>query len=162
MRYKQLKLIAILLLSSGLTGLHAQEANPAAGGNALGSGGSASYTIGQVVYQTLFGTNASMAEGVQQPYEISVITGFGEAKCIGLTVSAYPNPVGDFLMLNIENNEFSTFSFQLCDTQGKPLHKENIASGKTSIGMNNLKPAIYFLKISQNNKYIKTFKIIKN
>jgi hypothetical protein len=38
--------------------------------NATGSEGSASYSIGQVVYQTHTGTNGSVAEGIQQPYEI--------------------------------------------------------------------------------------------
>ncbi len=49
-KHKKLKLIAILLLGIGLTGLQAQTALIATGGIALGSGGSVSYSIGQVVY----------------------------------------------------------------------------------------------------------------
>ena len=49
----------------------AQESINATGGDASGSAGSASYSVGQVAYQTLAGTNGSIAEGVQQAYKIS-------------------------------------------------------------------------------------------
>lgn len=70
MRNKKLKLSALLLLGLGLTGLQAQESVNATGGNASGSGGSASYSVGQVVYTTNTGTNGTVAQGVQQPFEI--------------------------------------------------------------------------------------------
>ena len=75
MRIKKLKLITLLLLGVGLTGLQAQQAIPASGGNASGSGGSASYSVGQVIYSKNTGTNGSVAQGIQQPYEIMVVTG---------------------------------------------------------------------------------------
>ena len=46
MQYKKLKLNAILFLGLGLTGLQAQEAISASGGDASGSGGTVIYTIG--------------------------------------------------------------------------------------------------------------------
>ena len=45
MRHKRLKLSAVLLLGLGLTGLQAQTSVNATGGNASGSGGSASYSV---------------------------------------------------------------------------------------------------------------------
>ena len=84
------KLSALLFLVLQLTGLHAQEAIITSGGDASGSTGSVSYTIGQVVYTTNTGTNGSAAQGVQQPYEISVVTGLEEAKGINLDFSVYP------------------------------------------------------------------------
>jgi hypothetical protein len=74
MKFKELKLSAILLFGLGLTGLKAQESINAAGGNTTGSGGSASYSVGQVVYTTNTGTNGSVAQGVQQAYEIPTET----------------------------------------------------------------------------------------
>jgi len=82
MRYKKAKLIAAFLLGIGLTGLQAQESVTASGGNASGAGGTVSYSVGQVVYKTNTGSNGSEAQGVQQPYEISVIIGIEEAKYI--------------------------------------------------------------------------------
>ena len=80
MRYRKLKLSAALLLGFGLTGLQAQTSVNAIGGDATGSGGSVSYSVGQVVYTTNKGTNGSVVEGVQQPYEILVVTAIKEAK----------------------------------------------------------------------------------
>ena len=69
----------------------AQEAIPTAGGEATGSGGTVSYTVGQVNYQTASGTNGSISEGVQQPFEISV-TSTNDISGVSLNVKAYPNP----------------------------------------------------------------------
>ena len=162
MKYKKLKLSAVLLLGLGLTGLQAQESVNATGGNASGSGGSASYSVGQVVYTTNTGTSGSVAQGVQQTYEISVVTGLEEAKGINLSVSAYPNPTTDYLTLEVKEFELSNLHFQLYDLNGKLLQNEKITGNQTSIVMSNLVPATYFVKVVQGNKEIKTFKIIKN
>jgi len=162
MRHKRLKLSAVLLLGLGLTGLQAQESVNATGGNASGSGGSASYSVGQVVYTTNTGTSGSVAQGVQQAFEISVVTAIEEAKGINLSVTAYPNPTTDYLTLRIDEFEISNLSFQLYDMSGKLLQSEKITGNQTSIVMSNLVPANYFVKVIQGNKEVKTFKIIKN
>ena len=162
MRHKRLKLSAVLLLGLGLTGLQAQTSVNATDGDVSGSGGSVSYSVGQVVYTTHTGTSGSVAEGVQQPYEISVVTGLEEAQSINLSVTAYPNPTTDYLTLRIDEFEISNLSFQLYDMNGKLLQNEKITGNQTSIVMSNLVPANYFVKVIQGNKKVKTFKIIKN
>ena len=161
MRHKKLKLSAILLLGLGLTGLHAQESVNTTGGKALGSGGSASYSVGQIIYTTNnSGTNGSVAQGVQQPFEISVVAGLEEAK--GIELSAYPNPVTSNLILTVENFELPTLSFQLYDMNGKLIEIKKIEDKQTSIGMVNLVCGNYLLKVIVENKAVKVFKIIKN
>ena len=162
MRHKRLKLSALLLLSLGLTGLQAQTSVNATGGNASGGGGSVSYSLGQVVYTTNTGTNGYVAQGVQQAFEISVVTAIEEAKGINLTVTAYPNPTTDYLTLRIGEFDISNLTYQLYDINGKLLQNEKITGNQTSIAMSNLVPAIYFVKVIQGNKEVKTFKIIKN
>ena len=162
MRHKRLILSTVLLLGLGLTGVQAQTSVNATGGDASGGGGSVSYSVGQVVYTTHTGTSGSVAEGVQQPYEISVVTGLEEAQSINLSVTAYPNPTTDYLTLRIDEFEISNLSFQLYDMNGKLLQNEKITGNQTSIVMSNLLPATYFVKVIQGNKEVKTFKIIKN
>ena len=162
MKHKRLKLSALLFLGLGLTGLQAQTSVNATGGNASGSGGSASYSVGQLAYTTNTGTNGSVSEGVQQPFEISVVTGLEEAKGINLSVTAYPNPTTDYLTLSISEFEISNLTYQLYDISGKLLQSEKITGNQTSIVMSNLVPATYFVKVIQGNKEFKTFKIIKN
>jgi hypothetical protein len=162
MKQNRLKLGVILLLGLGLSSLQAQESINASGGEATGSGGSVSYSVGQVAYQTHAGTNGSVTQGVQQPYEISVVTAIEEAKGINLTVSAYPNPTTDYLTLEVKDFELSTLHFQVYDMNGKLLQSEKITGNQTSIIMSNLVPATYFVKVVLENKEVKTFKIIKN
>jgi len=162
MRHKRLKLYGLLLLGLGITGLQAQESVNASGGNASGGGGSASYSVGQVVYTTNTGTNGSVAQGVQQAY--SVVTTIEEAKGINLSVSAYPNPTNDYLTLSIDAStmlSIQSMSYQLYDMNGKLLQNAKITGNQTSIVMSNHVPAIYFVKVIQGNKEVKTFKIIK-
>jgi hypothetical protein len=162
MQHKRLNLSVVLLLGLGLTGLQAQESVNASGGNASGGGGSASYSVGQVVYTTNTGTSGSVAQGVQQPYEISVVTAIEEAKGINLSVSAYPNPTTDYLTLRIDEFDISNLSYHLYDMKGNLLQNKIITGNQTSIVMSNLLPATYFVKVVQGNKELKTFKIIKN
>ena len=165
MKFKKVKLGAFLLLGIGLTGLEAQEAIPAAGGNTSGSGGSVSYSVGQVVYTTSTGTNGSVAQGVQQPYEISVVTGIEEAIGINLMVSAYPNPTTDFLNLKVDASttlSIQSMSYQLFDISGKLLENKKLTGNETQIDLNGFISSTYFVKVLENNQLIKNFKIVKN
>jgi hypothetical protein len=162
MAHNKIKITSVFLLCIGLSVLHAQNAIPASGGNASGDGGTLSYSVGQQVYTTNTGTNGSVAQGVQQPYEISVVTGIETAKDIFLEMVVYPNPAADFISLKIINYEGQNLSYQLCDANGSLLHDNKIAGNETSIEMRNYVSATYFLKLTDNNKVIKTFKIIKH
>jgi len=52
-------------------------------------------------------TSHAVAQGVQQPCEISIGTGIEEVEGITLQCSVYPNPATDILMLKIEGGLFS-------------------------------------------------------
>ena len=140
----------------------AQEAVSAAGGNASGSGGTASYTIGQVVYTTISGASGTITQGVQQPYEILVNSGIEEAKGISLECIVYPNPTNDLIKLKIENYKLENLSYQVYDINGKLLQNKKTEGSETIISMSDFVPATYFLKVTDNKKEIKVFKIIKN
>lgn len=151
--------IAFVLL--GLGGLHAQETVPATGGDATGSGGSSSYTVGQVVYTTNFGTNGSSAQGVQQPYEISTTIGLDVVE-INLELTAFPNPTTNNLSLSVGNYNNENLTYQLYDMQGKLLKSNQVESSKTTINMEELPISSYMLNVLENNSLIKSFKILKN
>lgn len=153
--------ILLLLITLTQAKISAQESVNATGSNASGSGGSASYSVGQVVYTTSTGANGSMAQGVQQPYEVSVVTAIDEAIGINLSVSTYPNPTTDNLTLEIKNFEYSDLTYHLFDINGRLLQSEKITELQTEIIMGNLVTATYFVKVMQANREIKIFKIIK-
>lgn len=161
MRHKRLKLSAILLLSLGMTGLQAQESLNTIGGDASGSGGSVNFSVGQVMYKANNGANGSVAEGVQQPYEVSEVTAIEEAKEINLSITAFPNPTADYLILKIDAMDIADLSYQLYDGSGKILQDEKITGNQTKIFLTNFFPAVYFVRIVQDQRDVKTFKVIK-
>lgn len=165
MLHKRLILNAVLMLGLGLTGLKAQESINATGGDASGSGGSASYSVGQVTYTTDTANSGSLAHGVQQPYEISEVTGVEEAKGISLSATAYPNPTTDYIILSIDESTIKSWQsmrYELLDINGKLLQSENISGFQTNLATGNLVASTYFVKVMQDDKEVKTFKIIKN
>lgn len=163
MRMK-LCVLFLCLLWLGLAGLKAQVSVPAAGGNASGSGGKVSYSVGQVVYSSTSGTNGSVGQGVQQVYIISVTTGV-ENKGIDLSYSVYPNPATDYLTLKLVDCKSVNYSYQLFDLRGRMLEAKSITGEETSISMQALAGGNYLLRIVETTsgtaKEVKSFKIIK-
>ena len=159
---KLIFITGITTLSLLISNAFSQESVNTSGGNATGSGGSVSYSVGQVFFNTSESTTGSVVEGVQQPYEISVVTSIEEAIGINLVASAYPNPVTDHLTLRIDDYESFELSYQLFDINGRLLENKQVIGYETIIIMAHFTAGIYFLKVIAINRDIKTFKIIKN
>jgi hypothetical protein len=140
--------------------LKAQDAIVSSGGNANASNGNVSYTVGQVVYTTHFATSGSMAQGVQQPYEIQTLLGLDNFN-INLELSVYPNPTTNILSLEVRNYDFENLQYQLFDINGRMLLKGAINASVTSFELEVFPSAVYLLKVSKDNKELKTFKILK-
>lgn len=130
------------------------------GGEYTSAAGNVSYSIGQIVYTTIFSVNNSITQGVQQPYEISTTIGISVIN-INLEIAVYPNPTIDFLTLKVEKSNFENLSYEVYDLEGKVIDKSFIKENDTKIILNNLPNSIYFLKVFENKELIKTFKIIK-
>ena len=154
----------ILLLTAGmfLAGLaKAQESTNASGGDAIGSGGTASYSVGQVVYTTNTGSAGSLEQGVQHAYEIFTV-GIKETE-LNISLTAFPNPTTDNLTLQVSDYKNDKLSYHLFDMQGKQLSNGQIIAKQTQINMNILPKATYFINVlNQENKKVQSFKIIKN
>ena len=159
MKKQSYYLIFIFLFCLG--GIQAQDAILTSGGDASGSGGSFSYSVGQIVYTTVIGSNGSMAQGVQQPFEISAVLGVDDLLGINLSLVAYPNPTTDFLNLTIANLNYKNLSYQLFDINGRLLAQKKLENNSNEITMKQFPSALYFLKIFNNQKLVKLFKIIK-
>ena len=132
----------------------------ASGGDATGSGGTASYSIGQIDYVTATGSNGTITQGLQQPFEI-LVTSVTNNPGINLSAIVYPNPTTNFLSLKIENSKLDNVSYQLYDELGQLLTEKRIDANETKIELSQFSSAIYFLKVVSNNQELKSFKIIK-
>ena len=156
MNNKKLLFIGAIL---SCTQIYAQEAILTCGGNASGSSGNTSYSVGQVVYATNTGSTGTVAQGVQQPFEIQIILGIDNPN-INLQLAVFPNPTADLLYLLVKEYNFETLRYQLFDIKGRLLVKSQITAASTTIQMAQYPPAVYLLKVFENNKEVKTFKIM--
>ncbi|PQB07851.1 hypothetical protein BST83_12325 [Polaribacter filamentus] len=154
---KKITLVACLLLASQL--IYSQQTIPATGGDATGSGGSSSYSVGQLVYTTNTGSG-TVIQGVQQSIELSTLSN-PELNTINLKAVTYPNPTSDYVILKISDNALDNLSYNLIDINGKAISNGSVTNGDTQINMQQLAIGMYILKINQNNQELKTFKIIK-
>lgn len=142
--------------------LSAQQAITSSGGNASGTGGTASYSVGQVNYTINKSTGGSASQGVQQPFEIFELTGVDDVKDLSINLTVFPNPTVDYLTLTIESASTKNLTYQLFETNGKLITSQKFVGKATKVEMNNYAAALYFLTVTENNNTIKTFKIIKN
>lgn len=161
MDYKKANFCAVFLFWLGLSGLLAQGTISTTGGNFSGSGGSVSYSIGQMVYTSNKGAGGSVSPGVQQAYEISIETAMKKTKGITLQCTVFPNPTTDFVKLKVEDFQIENLSYQLFDMSGKLLESKLVENMETSIAMDQHPSATYFLKVIRKNEVVKSFKIIK-
>jgi hypothetical protein len=159
---KPLKFLLLMLLAVfAYSGSKAQQNVVGAGGMASGSNGNVSYSVGQLFYEQQNTSQYSLLPGVQQPYEISVITSNPLYEGIHLDCSVFPNPTADVIHLKIEDNKFTDWNYQLHDLNGKRLSQGIIVNNQTVISLMNQPPGSYFLKVSMKAIPVKTFKIIK-
>jgi hypothetical protein len=155
---RPIALLAAGLLWAGFA--QAQESINTSGGDATGTGGTASYSVGQVVYTTNTGSTGSVAQGVQHAYEIFTV-GIKETE-LNISLTAFPNPTIENLTLQISDYNNEKLSYQLFDMQGKQISNGQIVAQQTQINMNSLPTATYFINVvNQENKKVQSFKIIK-
>ena len=148
------------LLSFSMNAQTSHQVLSATGGDATGSGGTVAFSVGQIVYTTSTGTTGSVAQGVEQAYEIYSV-GIKET-ALNISLSIFPNPTSDFLTIKVEVYNNEALSYNLIDEQGKSVLNEQITNQDTQVAMSTLARGIYFINVLQANKNIQTFKIIKN
>jgi hypothetical protein len=154
-------LFILFITSISFVTSYSQESIVTSGGDATGAGGTSNYSIGQITYTSQTATGGIVTLGVQQPYEI-VTLGNDDFTEITLLMTVYPNPTIDMLNLLVTDNKWNDLSCQLSNINGKIVSKnKNIITSETSISMQGLQNGIYFLTVTDDNKTLKTFKIIK-
>jgi hypothetical protein len=151
----------IVLLAFCNTQANAQQAIIAAGGDAIGSGGTMSYSIGQIDYITLDDAGGIATQGVQQPYEIYPLS-IAEQEDISLEYCLYPNPTTASVTLVVKPTNLSDLFMRLYDLQGNLILEQRITDVNTILPLDGLSSATYSLVISTPSEELQHFRIIKN
>lgn len=159
---KQIPILIVVLAHFG-TAVFAQSAIVPVGGDAQSNGGSVSYTVGQLAVQTANNSDGiSVAEGVQQPYEIQTV-GVDDYPQISLNAVVYPNPTENLAQLHIDGFEIPTngLSAKLYNENGKVLQTITITDDLTTFQIGHYATGIYFLELSDGKRVLKTFKVVR-
>ncbi|MCU7614440.1 T9SS type A sorting domain-containing protein [Chryseobacterium sp. GMJ5] len=155
---KRIFIYSFFLIFCSVSEVDAQKALLATGSNATGGNGSVSYSVGQIDFTT---KENQVMEGVQQAYEITTLSTTETAGSDRKDILLYPNPFKDFLFVDFTTNDYRNSEFQLFDSSGKLLKEDKIKESKSEFNFSELPSAMYIIRINQNGKNIKTFKIIK-
>jgi hypothetical protein len=158
MLLRQFLSIGAILLSGSLL---AQSNTLSSGGNATGTNGSVSYSIGQIDYISASGSNGNLNQGVQQPFEFYQTSGLEEYTSL-LELTIGPNPTSDVLYLNLKDQTNQEFFFKLIDDHGKIMISSTKLETKNELSLKELPSAMYQLVITSGEQEIKTYKIIKH
>ena len=154
------KILFILTLFIPLLA-QAQKDFVSSGGEANGTTGTISYSIGQPFYAASITEQGSNSPGVQQTFKISELPAETNL-LVNLQMAVYPNPTTHLITLNIEHSELSGLTYSLFGMSGQILRTGAIKEKKTELSMEEFGAAIYLLKVFRNSTLIKTFQIIKN
>ena len=124
-----------------------------------GSNGSLSWTMGEIAVQTVNSNNLLLTQGFQQ--NSLTVTAIDESDALKYTVKAFPNPVKNTLALKISEIKEKSIMIELYNITGNLLLKKEIKSTNTIIPFNEYQSGEYILRVIEENKPVKSFKIIK-
>ena len=160
-----MKRVALLLVFGLFTAfMYAQSALVPVGGDAQNNSGSVSYTVGQVAASTVTNNDGSIsvAEGVQQPYEIMVV-GVNHYPEITLNAKVYPNPTENLAQLELNGFEIPNNGLQafLYDGNGKLLQTIKITDDLTTFQIGHYATGNYLLELKSGSQTLKTFKVVR-
>lgn len=130
------------------------------GANGSGTGGSVSYSVGQVVYTQHTGTGGSLNQGVQQTYSITEMA-LPDQTGATFRCDVFPNPTFSGVKFVLHDSSFQGLSVNLTDLSGKVLLSQSVLSGENEIPMAHLPAGTYVLCLNSGQTKVQSFKIIK-
>ncbi len=157
--YNMTHLLLVVLCSAIPILGFSQQNTVASGGDASGSNGSISYSIGQIDYTNATGTDGSTNEGVQQPFEF--FDPDASLTEIEWGATLYPNPTMDQVILHFENIPQEA-NYYLHDLNGKLLLSGAINANEIILDIRSFAAGSYLLEMNAPNKSTRTIQIIKH
>lgn len=163
-----LQLFQRLFLASGMLvggSLSAQSLEPTViasdGEFYTSSQGSISWTLGEVITETVTSSANILTQGFQQPKKLNVSV--LNIMPTGAWVFVYPNPTRGNLYVDLSKLQLGDYQIELVDALGQRVHK-GIAGATAQpylLSVADLATGIYLLNVTSDN-FHQSFKIINN
>lgn len=142
--------IAIFQLSA----IRSQSVVNSSGGSLSSDNQKLDYAIGEVATTTLSTTNNHVTQGLLQP--LSVMVNANELFDPQFTLSAFPNPVCNELIIQTSYTQFT--QLEIMDIQGKIIRKMDWQNQPVEFGT--IPSGVYLVRL-YDNLFSKTIKIVK-
>lgn len=149
--------VVLVMLMAG--GAFAQRAVVPAGGEAGGTGGSLSWTVGQIDVVALNSDGGAMQQGVQQPVEW-LVTDVADPTADLSGISVVPNPAQHGATLHMGDGAEAYNTYVLLDASGRRATSGASTNGGTFIPLDGMASGTYFLLL-QGRHGTATLKLIK-
>ena len=157
-------LFFVLFMMTFAVVANAQSVIVPVGGDVQSEAGSVSYTVGQIAVETAVSNVGfvSVAEGVQQPYEIQTV-GVNNYPQIVLNAKVYPNPTENLAQLELNGFEIPDGGLKayLYDGNGKLLQTITVTDDITTFQIGQYSTGSYLLDVKSGNSSLKTFKLVR-
>jgi hypothetical protein len=155
-----IKLNLFIVLTLSVTGLiYAQSANlvGVAGDNYSNTNYQLNWSIGETLTETYQNGTNVLSQGFHQN-TYSVVSVENNSN---IDLRVYPNPTTDLIMVDFNQYENASYVLTIIDLNGKVLHSKKLNSNKVLLNFATYVSGTYSLLVKQQNKLIKSFKIIK-
>lgn len=152
-------LLAPLLLLMYSPPVHSQEVIAGSGGHQSSSAYTLSWTLGEVVIETMSNDNI-LTQGFHQP-DIQIVSVDQKDKA-QFEITAFPNPTSSNLTLQVPAEDFLGMQYEVLDSRGRLVGQGKINETKTGISMEALQASTYFIRVFRNNEVIANLTIIKH
>ena len=155
MKYMLLLLTTLITLSVSAQ----QFLLSTAGNSATNSESSISWSLGELATSTYSANGVTLTQGFQQP-TLQVSTLIEEPDQVA-NIKVYPNPVAYQLTVDLTENKTETYKLALYNMQGKLLKVQTLEGTHATFNFRDLASGQYLLKISAENRLLKTYKVVK-
>jgi hypothetical protein len=136
-----------------------QQVLSTTGSHVQNNQGMLSWTLGEPFITTLTSDENMLTQGFHQGK--LTVTAIMEKNILPFSITAYPNPAIEILHLKIEPETSARLQYLLYSLHGQLLSESPISGSITEISFNDLKPGLYFVKILQDTREQKIFKVLK-
>lgn len=154
------KIFLLILVSAIVQYLHSQHIINTNGRYINNDTFSISYSIGDISIATFHNNEYIVDQGfiINEFHDVYSPPVGVENNSIYHSINVYPNPVIDFLM--IESN-ICGLKYRLINIYGANMANGILSGNKFVISMKYFPQSVYILQLSENNKPVKSYTIIK-
>ena len=145
-----------LLVSLGFS----QESVVISGGEISGPGGSMSISIGQTFYQTNNDAIYSEVQGVQQPFEFSIVSSTDIQNKLK-NIDTYPILASQYITILNDDYSLEKIKFEIFNLRGQKVKEGELIGPKQIIQITDIKVGNYFIHFRHPEHQFSSIQFIK-